>query len=96
MTGSGWHWSSGVSKACFGVWAIRASFGRGISPQWRNTREISPSCVSLGWPWTRCQNLAQFLSDTEEILRKFEEDAGPLPEIPERLLMDARALGRDV
>ncbi|MEQ1910023.1 MAG: hypothetical protein ABMA15_14435 [Vicinamibacterales bacterium] len=41
-------------------------------------------------------DLPKFLEDAEELLRNFERDAGTLPAIPEKLLKDARALGRDV
>lgn len=41
-------------------------------------------------------DLAQFLADSENILRNYERDIGPLPEIPDSLLADAKALGRDV
>jgi hypothetical protein len=55
-------------------------------------------------PWMRQSGLAvdampdlpQYLANAEEILRNFERDVGALPAIPERLLKDARALGRDV
>lgn len=36
----------------------------------------------------------QFLKDCEELVRSYERDIGPLPEIPEPLVVDARALGR--
>lgn len=40
--------------------------------------------------------LAQFLADSEEILRNYERDIDPLPAIPESLLADAQAIGRRV
>lgn len=39
-------------------------------------------------------DLSQFLADSEKLLRNYERDIGPLPAIPEKLLAEARALGR--
>ena len=41
-------------------------------------------------------DLLEFLADSEEVLRNYERDIGPLPAIPDSLLADAQALGRDV
>jgi hypothetical protein len=41
-------------------------------------------------------DLPQFLVNSEEFLRSYEREIGPLPAIPERLLAEARALGREV
>lgn len=41
-------------------------------------------------------SLPQFLADSEELLRNYGRDVGPLPTIPAKLLADARALGRQV
>jgi len=38
-------------------------------------------------------DLPHFLADSEEILRNYEREFGPLPAVPESLLADARALG---
>jgi len=37
--------------------------------------------------------LEEFLQQSEEIVRNYERDIGPLPSIPDRLLSDARAVG---
>lgn len=39
-------------------------------------------------------DLPQLLAESEAILRRYERDIGPLPDIPAKLLADARALGR--
>lgn len=39
-------------------------------------------------------DFSQFLADSEELLRSYERDIGPLPAIPDKLLADAQALGR--
>jgi hypothetical protein len=41
-------------------------------------------------------DLAESLADSEVILRNYERDISPLPAIPESLLADARALGRQL
>jgi hypothetical protein len=41
-------------------------------------------------------DLQQFFANSEDLVRSYERDVGPLGAIPERLRADARALGRDV
>lgn len=41
-------------------------------------------------------DLPECLANSEEILRNYERDIGPLPAVPESLLADAQALGRQV
>lgn len=42
------------------------------------------------------QELSEFFNESERILRNYERDIGELPEIPGRLLLEARELGREV
>lgn len=55
-----------------------------------------PGMRQVGLAVDAMPDLPKFLEDAEELLRNFERDAGTLPAIPEKLLKDARALGRDV
>ena len=41
-------------------------------------------------------DLSSLFDDSETILRNYEQDIGSLPEIPDRLQAEARALGREL
>lgn len=60
--------------------------------QMRNLEFMRQSGLAVDAP----SDLSRFLADSEELLRSYERDVGSLPAIPERLLADARALGRNV
>jgi len=40
--------------------------------------------------------LDEFLKESEEMLRGYEEEVDPLPPIPKKLLNDAKVLGIDI
>jgi hypothetical protein len=52
-----------------------------------------PTMRSAGLEVDELPSLPHFFEDSEQIVRDYERDSGPLPSIPPRLLDDATALG---
>jgi len=63
---------------------------------YEKSKENLPMMQESGLKVDSIPNLSEFLKESEEILNGYEKKISPLPEIPPKLLADARALGREI
>jgi hypothetical protein len=70
------------------------AFGRWFQTQYEDQIWRVPVMREIGLAVDALPNDAQFLKDSEVILRKYEQEISPLPAIPAILMADAQALGR--
>jgi hypothetical protein len=62
----------------------------------KSQRDRLPLMQNAGLAIDSIPTLSEFLKESEEMLKGYESEVDPLPTIPQRLLADARALGREI
>ena len=63
---------------------------------YNNKTEELPMMQKAGLEVSSIPSLPEFLKESEEMLKGYESEVDPLPEIPPKLLEAARQLGRDI
>jgi len=63
---------------------------------YKKSKENLPMMQESGLKVDFIPTLSEFLKESEEMLNGYEREISPLPEIPLKLLADARALGREI